>query len=120
MAGYPTLDFPIYPYQTYSQMLFLGINKFLLSNAGSTPAPEKEKHTLCAVFKPGNNQNNYILSGVSGYGYTPGFSLMGIQIMLIIELSIMTRPPIVATHLLPISSHGIMKLIGQYLYGTTT
>lgn len=82
LAGYPTLDFPQYPYQTYSQMLVPSSSYFLLSNAGYSPSPSKRKHTLCAVFKPGNSggSNNYILSGVSGYGYSPGhFSLMGIQ-----------------------------------------
>lgn len=80
LSGYPTLDFPKYPYQTYSQML-VPTNKYLLSNAGYTPAPEKRKHTICAVFKNSRSNNyNYILSGVTGYGYTPGFfSLMGIR-----------------------------------------
>ena len=79
LAGYPTLDFPQYPYQTYSQMR-VPAGKYLLSNAGYSPAPEKRKHTLCAVFKPRSKDNNYILSGVSGYGYYPGyFSLMGLR-----------------------------------------
>lgn len=79
LAGYPTLDFPKYPFRTYSQMLVPN-GKYLLSNAGYTPAPEKRKHTICAVFKQGSKDYNYILSGVSGYGYSPGFfSLMGIS-----------------------------------------
>jgi len=91
LAGYPTLDFPQYPYQTYSQMR-VPANKYLLSNAGYRPAPEKRKHTLCAVFKPRSKDNNYILSGVTGYGYTPGyFSLMGI-IYYINRITIRTRP----------------------------
>lgn len=81
LSGYPTLDFPQYSGQTYSQMLVSSKSYFLLSNAGYTPPPEKRKHTICAVFKlDGVKTNNYILSGVSGYGYSPGyFSLMGIQ-----------------------------------------
>lgn len=94
LSGYPTLDFPKYSEQTYSQML-VPTGKYLLSNAGYTPAPEKRKHTLCAVFKNSRSANfPYVLSGVSGYGYSPGyFSLMGIQWNNYRNrITIMTRP----------------------------